>query len=426
MNLALMLLAFLVLLLIGVPIAYSIGGSGIVYLILKDPLFLMTFPQRIWSGTNSFMLIAMPLFMLAGELMNQGGLSQRLINFSMLLVRPFGGGLAEVNVVTSMIFGGISGSSVADTSAEGSIIIPEMVRQGYPIEFSAGITVATSTMGMIIPPSIPMLMYAMVTGASVGKLFLAGLIPGLLVGIIQLLLTFGISKAKGYRPPRQPFVAKEAIKTAKDGVLAMFMPILIVLTVSTGIATASESAAVVVLYALILGFFLYKELTTKSILAALKKTAIMSSSIMIIGGFTMIFTWIMAVEQVPVMIANFLLTSHVPAFVIFLFLDVLILFLGTFLDVTPCILLVAPILMPVLRQFGMSELQFGAVLIVGLAMGLVTPPVGMCLNVASKISGLSIIAIFKAALPFLICNLIVLLLVTFIPAVSIWLPGLLG
>lgn len=426
MNLAMMFLTFIILLAIGVPIAYSIGGSGIVYLLLKNPIFLMTFPQRIWSGTNSFMLIAMPLFMLAGELMNQGGLSQRLIDFSMLLVRPMHGGLAEVNVVTSMIFGGISGSSVADTSANGSILIPEMVKKGYPVGFSAGLTVASSTMGMIIPPSIPLLMYAMVTGVSVGKLFLAGLIPGLLVGVTQLILSFTISKKAGYRPKHEALTAKEALKTGKDGILAIFMPILIILSVSTGIATASESAAVVVLYALLLGFFLYRELSVKSILAALKKTATMSSSIMIIGGFTMIFTWIMAVEQVPSMIAGFLLTRHIPAFIVFLFFDILILFLGTFLDVTPCILLIAPILMPVLRQFGMSEIQFGAVLILGLAMGLVTPPVGMCLNVASKISGLSIVAIFRAALPFLICNLIVLLLATFVPGISLWLPGLLG
>ena len=173
-----MFATLLVLLGFGVPIAYSIGGAGIVYMLLRDPIFLMTMPQRIWSGTNNFIIIAMPLFMLAGELMNRGGLTKRLINFSMLLVRPFKGGLGEVNVVASMIFGGISGSSVADTSALGSILIPEMEKKGYPKGFSAGITVASSTMGMVIPPSVPMLMYAMVSGASVGKLFLAGLVPG--------------------------------------------------------------------------------------------------------------------------------------------------------------------------------------------------------------------------------------------------------
>lgn len=183
MNLTIMFLVLIVLLAIGTPIAYSVGGAGIVYMLFRDPVFLMTLPQRVWSGTNNFIIIAMPLFMLAGELMNRGGLTKRLIDFSMLLVRPFRGGLGEVNVVASMIFGGISGSSVADTSALGSILIPEMMRKGYPRGFSAGITVASSTMGMIIPPSVPMLMYAMVSGASVGRLFLAGLIPGTLVGV---------------------------------------------------------------------------------------------------------------------------------------------------------------------------------------------------------------------------------------------------
>jgi tripartite ATP-independent transporter DctM subunit len=208
--------------------------------------------------------------------------------------------------------------------------------------------------------------------------------------------------------------------------LAMLMPLLIVISVSMGVATASESAGIAVLYAVILGFLVYRELKIKDLATAFKKTAIMSSSIMIIGGFTMIFTWILAVEQVPAMIARFLLSSHISPLVVFILLDVLILVVGTFLDVTPCILLLAPILLPVMRQFGMHELQFGAVLIVGLAIGLVTPPIGMCLNVANKICGLSIMEIFKSALPFIICNIIVLLLVTLIPSVSLWLPGLIG
>lgn len=190
MQLSIMFIALIIFLVIGVPIAFAIGGSGIIYMLLTNPSFLLTFPQRVWSGTDSFIIIAMPLFMLTGELMNHSGLTRRLIDFSMLLVKPFRGGLGEVNVVASMIFGGISGSSVADTSALGSILIPDMVKKGYPKGFSAGITVASSTIGMIIPPSVPMLMYAMISGASVGKLFLAGLIPGILVGLTQLVLTY--------------------------------------------------------------------------------------------------------------------------------------------------------------------------------------------------------------------------------------------
>jgi tripartite ATP-independent transporter DctM subunit len=426
MNLAIMFIVLIILLIIGVPIAYSVGAAGIVYMILRDPVFLMQIPSRIWSGTNNFIIIAMPLFMLAGEIMNRGGLTKRLIDFSMLIVRPFKGGLGEVNVVASMIFGGISGSSVADTSALGSILIPQMVKKGYPLGFSAGITVASSTMGMIIPPSVPMLMYAMVSGASVGKLFLAGLVPGVLVGATQIVLTYVISKKKGYHPRHERISAKEIFKITKDGTLAMLMPLMVVLTVTLGIATASESAGVVVLYALVLGFFVYREFKVKDLFGALKKTAIMSSSIMIIGGFTMIFTWILAVERVPMAIAGFLSSSGIPAWAVFLLLDVLILVVGTFLDVTPCILLLGPILLPVMRQFGMNELQFGAVLIVGLAIGLVTPPVGMCLNVANKICKMPIIEIFKSALPFIVCNVIVLVLVTMVPWVSLWLPGLLG
>lgn len=425
MNLIIMFVALVALILLGVPIAYSLGGSGILYLLLDNPSFLMSFPQRVWSGADSFILIAMPLFMLSGELMNHGGLTKRLVDFSLLLVKPIKGGLAEVNVVASMIFGGITGSSVADTSALGSILIPDMVKKGYPRGFTTGVTVASSTMGMIIPPSIPMLMFAMVSGVSVGKLFMAGLIPGLMIGIFQLVYTWIVSQKRGYHDLERYSEKKTNGQIAKDGILAILMPVMILVTVSAGIATASESAAIAVLYALILDFFVYKELSAKTLWSSLKKTAIMTASIMIIGGFTMIFTWILAVEQIPNQIASFLLGSNIPSWVIFLFLDILILFLGTFLDVVPCILLIAPILMPVMVQLGMSELQFGIILVVGLAIGLVTPPVGMCLNVASKISGESIVEVFKDALPFLACNLIVLLLVTFIPGLSLWLPSIL-
>ncbi len=425
MSLAIMLISMFVLIILSVPIAYSLGASGLIYLLLENPIFLATLPQRVWSGTNSFVIIAMPLFILAGELMNRGGLTKRLINFSLLTVKPIRGGLGEVNVVASMIFGGISGSSVADTSALGSVLIPNMIKKGYSIGFATGITVASSTMGMIIPPSVPMLMYAMISGASVGKLFLAGLVPGILIGVTQLILVYIISAKKGYHPEREKITGHEIIKTSRDGILAIIMPVVIVLSVSTGVATASESAGIAVLYSLILGFFLYKELKPKDMPKILKKTVMMSSSIMIIVGFSMIFTWILAVEQIPAMVANFIMELEIHRFWIFLFIDILILFIGTFVDVVPTLLLLCPILIPVMNFFGIGELQFGAMMITGCAIGLVTPPVGMCLNAATKICGLPITQIFKSALPFIICNLIVLLLVTFVPAISTWLPSLL-
>ena len=424
MNLIILFASLVFFILIGVPIGYSLGGAGILYFLADNPSFLMMLPQRVFSGLNSYILIAMPLFMLSGELMNHGGLTKRLINFALLICKPFRGGLGEVNVVASMIFGGITGSSVADTSALGSILIPDMNKQGYSNEFSTGVTVASSTVGMIIPPSIPMLMFAMVSGVSVGKLFMGGVIPGILIGLFQLAVVWIVSEKRGYHKIEAKIDGGRK-KVVIDGLVALLMPVMILVFTTFGITTASESAAVAVVYALVVGAFVYRELKWKHIWAALKKTAIMTATIMIIGGFTNIFTYILAIKQVPQAIANFILGSSIPTWVIFILFDLLILVLGTFLDVVPCILLIAPILMPVMSQLGMNEITFGMVLVVGLAIGLVTPPVGMCLNVGSKISGMSIVDVFKASAPFLICNLCVLMLVTFVPFVSLWIPSLL-
>ena len=424
MNLIVLFVSLIAFILIGVPIGYALGGAGILYFLTDNPSFLMMIPQRVFSGLNSYILIAMPLFMLSGELMNHGGLTKRLINFALLICKPFRGGLGEVNVVASMIFGGITGSSVADTSALGSILIPDMNKQGYSNEFSTGVTVASSTVGMIIPPSIPMLMFAMVSGVSVGKLFMGGVIPGILIGLFQLAVVWIVSEKRGYHKIEAKIDGGRK-KVVIDGLVALLMPVMILVFTTFGITTASESAAVAVVYALVVGAFVYRELKWKHIWAALKKTAIMTATIMIIGGFTNIFTYILAIKQVPQAIASFILGSSIPTWVIFILFDLLILVLGTFLDVVPCILLIAPILMPVMSQLGMNEITFGMVLVVGLAIGLVTPPVGMCLNVGSKISGMSIVDVFKASAPFLICNLCVLLLVTFVPFVSLWIPSLL-
>jgi len=423
MDLIILFVALIVFILIGVPIGYALGGAGIISFLVGNPSFLMTVPQRVFSGLNSYILIAMPLFMLSGELMNHGGLTKRLINFALLICKPFRGGLGEVNVVASMIFGGITGSSVADTSALGSILIPDMIEQGYSKDFSTGVTVASSTVGMIIPPSIPMLMFAMVSGVSVGKLFMGGVIPGILIGVFQLIVVWVVSEKRGYHKIEAKVEGGKG-KVIIDGLISMLMPVMILVFTTFGITTASESAAVAVVYAFIVGMLVYKELKWEHIVAALKKTAIMTATIMIIGGFTNIFTYILAIKQVPLAIATFILESNIPTWVIFILFDILVLVLGTFLDVVPCILLIAPILMPVMSQLGMNEITFGMILVVGLAIGLVTPPVGMCLNVGSKISGMSITDVFKASAPFLICNLCVLLLVTFVPFVSLLIPSL--
>jgi len=424
MPVELLIGTFFILIAIGVPIAFALGGASLLYLGIFRPELTSIVPMRIWSGTNSFLMIALPLFILAGELMNRGGVTKRIVDFCGYVVRPIKGGLGEVNVIASMIFGGISGSSVADTSAIGSVLIPQMIEKGYPKQAAVGITVASSTMGMIIPPSVPMLLYAMISGESVGALFLAGAIPGLLIGVSQIILVYIISKKNHYHPKYLKFDKKHFGHTMRDGSLAILMPVLIVLSISFGVATPTEVAGIAVLYAILLGFLLYRELKAKDLLQVVKRAFLSSSSIMIIIGFSMIFSWILVIEKVPQLIANFFLGLDIHRFWILLILDIIILIVGTFIDVTPALLLIVPILMPVMEGIGINGLQFGAIMIVGIAVGLVTPPVGMCLNAASKISKMEITEIFRGALPYLTCNLLILLLVTFIPALSLWLPGL--
>ena len=424
MIILLVLLIFFAVL--GVPLAFAIGASCVTYIVTNAPTFLSMVPQRVWNGAYSELMIAMPLFMLAGELMNTGGITKRIINFCMQILRPFHGGLGEVNIVASMIFGGISGSSVADTSALGSILIPAMQEQGYPPEASAGITVASSTMGMIIPPSTPMIVYSMISGASVGALFMAGAVPGILIGLTQLILVFWISHKKRWHPKRGKFDGKQFAHDILAGIPALAMPLFIIVCVSGGVCTASESAGVAVLYSLLVGFFIYRELTWKAVWEALKKTLISSSSIMLIIGFTTIFTWVLTMQQVPLIVAGFFMDLNMPAWCIALVFDVLILIIGTFIDVSPAILLLTPILLPVMEAYGFSSLQFGAMMITGLAIGLVTPPVGMCLNACNKINRMPIIQIFKGALPFVVCNVIVLVAISVWPTLTTWLPLLLG
>ena len=426
MAIVFLLLGLIVFAAIGVPLAFSIGASCITYLSAARPMFLSMMPQRIWNGVYSELMIAMPLFMLAGELMNTGGITKRIINFCMELLRPIRGGLGEVNIVASMIFGGISGSSVADTSALGSILIPAMEKEGYPPDASAGITVASSTMGMIIPPSTPMVVYAMISGASIGALFMAGAVPGILIGLTQLVLVYIISQRKGWHPERTAFNSKRFFKAILSGVPALLMPLFIIVCVSGGICTASESAGVAVLYSLLVGFFVYRELTWKDVWNALKKTLISSSSIMIIIGFTSIFTWVLTIQKVPDMVASFFMGMNMPAWGIALMFDVLILIIGTFIDVSPAILMLTPIMLPVMQSYGFTALQFGAMLITGLAIGLVTPPVGMCLNACNKINRMPVIDIFKGALPYVTCNILVLIAISLFPVLTTWLPAIMG
>ncbi|MCK4782912.1 MAG: TRAP transporter large permease [Desulfobacteraceae bacterium] len=413
------------LLLLGIPIAYSLGLSGSLYFLIHRPELLSILPQRLFSGMDSYLMIALPLFVFMGLLMNQGGLTGRLIDFSMIFVGRLRGGLGLVNVMASMIFGGISGSSVSDTASVGAVLIPEMEKKGYTPQFASGITVASSTMGMIIPPSIPMVIYAFVAAESVGKLFLGGLIPGLMIGIFMMSITLVISMWKRYPVEEMKLSLGEIAIRTRRGVPALFMPVFVVGAVVIGIATATEAAGIGALYALLIGIFLYRGLKLRVLPSLLKEAILTSANVMIIIAFSTLYIWILALEHIPEMVAHLIMGLDLPLFLILLVIACIILFLGTFIDVSPAILLLTPVFLPALEALGISPIQFGAILISGLAVGLVTPPVGMCLNVASAISKLEIGTIFRAAMPFLFANVVTLIIVTLVPAVSTWLPALL-
>ncbi len=420
-----LLLSLVILLVLGIPIGYSLGISSFFYFVFVHPDLLSILPQRLYAGMDSYSMIALPLFILMGHLMNECGITRRLINFAQLFVGRIRGGLGLVNVIASMIFGGISGSSVSDTASIGAVLIPEMKKKGYSLELATGITVASSTMGMIIPPSIPVVIYALVAEASVGKLFLGTAIPGFMIGIIMFLITAVVSVIKRLPKEEVSLTRADITDTIKRSILALIMPVCVVGAVVFGIATPTESAGVGVFYALIVGLLIFRNLKLRQIPPLIRKAIKTSANVMIIIALSKLYIWILALEYVPQTLAVFISGLSVPGFVILLLVDLVILIIGTFIDVSPAILLLTPVFLPAMESIGVDAIQFGAILITALAVGLVTPPVGMCLNVGSAISGLGIGRIFKGALPFLLANIVTLVLISFVKPLTLWLPGLL-
>lgn len=409
----------------GLPIAYGLGLSAVLYFVTYHPELILVIPQRVYSGMDSELMLALPLYVLMGAMMNRGGLTARLIDFSLLLVGRLRGGLGMVCVVSSMIISGISGSSVADAASIGSVLIPEMEKRGYSREYAAGITVAATTNGMIIPPSIPMVIFAFMAMESVGKLFLSTAIPGLILGLVQMAINGIISAKRNYPVEDIRFTVPEVLSRLRNGILPLLMPVFVIGAVVIGLTTATEAAGVGVFYAFLVGTLFYHGLKPRHIPPMLRESIMSSANVMIITAFSGLYTWILALEKAPDRVAALVLGLDLPLWVILLVLDVIILAVGFFVDVAPAIILLTPVFMPAMKALGVSPIQFGAILIVGMAVGLVTPPVGMCLNVVSTMTKLDIVTIFRASIPFLIADVIVLLLVTFVPAVSLWLPALL-
>ncbi|AOT70714.1 TRAP transporter large permease [Geosporobacter ferrireducens] len=416
--------SFIILIFVGVPVAFSLGLSSVLYLIMMDiPLSIAA--QKMYAGIDSFVLICIPGFILAGNLMNTGGITKRIIEFSNAVLGFIRGGLGLANVAASMLFAGISGTALADTASIGGILIPAMVEEGYEPDFSSAVTASSSTVGPIIPPSLPMIIAGTLTGISVGKLFLAGAIPGLLLGLSLMGVSYFISVKRNHpKGERKPF--SFIVKSFYGAFWAIFMTILILYGILGGVFTPTEASIIAVVYAVIVGKFIYKELKFRDIPRVIIESMRMTASIMILVGFANVFAWIMASEQIPQLIARTILSISTNKIIVILMINILLLFVGTFMETIAALVILFPVLLPVAISVGMDPIQFGVMSVLNLVIGLTTPPVGVCLFVAASIGKISLAQATKAILPFLLVSLIILALVSYVPAISLFLPSLMA
>ncbi|MEA5033354.1 MAG: TRAP transporter large permease [Sphaerochaeta sp.] len=417
------LICFVLMIILGAPIAFSLGISSVAYVIYNPDLSMLFIVQKMFTGTDSFPLLAIPFFILAGNLMNMGGVTRKLLNFCNLLVGHWRGGLASVSIVGSMIFAGISGSSVADASGLGSILIPAMNDSGYDKEYSVAINATSSTVGILIPPSIPMVLLASIANASVRDMFFSTAVAGVMIGLGMLVLNAFISKRKQY--PRNERVKLQDI----PGILfysipALIMPAIIILGIIFGVVTATEAAVLAVVYSLVVGKFVYRELTLKTVYEAMKETVIQTAVVLFIIATASILSGILSYLLLPQALAVWAVNSLQSKTLILAFIAILALFTGLFIDVTPALILLGAIFAPVATAAGISMLHFGTVLVTALAIGLFTPPVGTTLIISSYIAKTSIADGFRYCLPFMALMLGILLLLVLFPIFSVGLPTL--
>jgi tripartite ATP-independent transporter DctM subunit len=419
---AILFISFILLIFLGVPVAFSLGLSSLLYLFLTDiPLTII--PQKMFSGLNSFVLLCIPGFILAGNLMNAGGITDRIIQFANNLFGHIRGGLGLANVGSSMGFAGISGTALADTASIGAILIPAMKKEGYGSGFSAAVTASSSTVGPIIPPSLPMIIVGTLASVSIGDLFLAGAVPGIMLGLGLMIPTYIISVKRNY-PKGERKSLKEIFESFMGAFWALLMTFIIMWGILGGYFTPTEASIVSVLYALVIGIFVYKELPFKKIPGIMLSTMRSTASIMLLVGFANLFGWIMVSEQIPQMVADGILGISDNPIVVILLINLLLLFVGTFMETIAALVILFPVLLPVAMSVGMDPVQFGVMMVLNLVIGLVTPPVGVCLFVASQIGKVSIGKTAKELIPFIGVSLAVLMLVAFVPQVSLYLPSL--
>lgn len=417
-----------VLLLAGIPIAVALGISSICAIlpIMDTSVAVLTGAQRIFSGISIFSLLAIPFFILAGNIMNKGGIAVRIINLAKVLTGRMPGALAETNVLANMLFGSISGSGTAAASAMGSIIGPIEKEEGYDPNFSAAANIATAPTGLLIPPSNVMITFSLVSGGtSVAALFMAGYLPGILWGLACMIVIFFIARKRGYRS-NVTYKAKEKWNIFVQALPCLLLVVIVIGGIITGIFTATEGAVVAVVYSLLLSLFVYKSIKVKDLMPILKDSAEMTGIIIFLIGVSSIMSWVMSFTNIPEAVSTGLLSVSNNKIVILLIINVILLVVGTFMDMTPACLIFTPIFLPVCQELGMHTIHFGIMMIFNLCIGTITPPVGTTLFVGVKVGGVKIETVMKQLLIYFAAIFVVLMMVTYIPQISLWLPGLMG
>lgn len=419
---AVLMLVFVGCLVLRFPIAFSLGLSCLAYLLLAG-IPLVVVPMKMYSGIDVFVLLSVPGFILAGNLMNHGGLTEKIIAFCNRLLGHIRGGLALGNIGASMLFAGISGTAVSDTSSIGSVMIPAMKKEGYDPGFSCAITAASSTVGPIIPPSVPMIIAATLSGLSVGKLFLAGAVPGLMLGAGLMAVSYGISVRKNYpKYPKSTF--KQIARGLVDTFWALLMTLIILFGIIGGVFTPTEASVIAVVYALLVGKIVYKKLNFKNLQVIILDSMKTSASLMVLIGFANLFGWILITERLPQLISAGILEVTQNKYLVLLLINLLLIVVGTFMETLAALLILFPILLKVAVTVGVDPVHFAVIAVLNLIIGLTTPPVGVCLFVAASIGKISIGKVSIAILPFLAVSLLVLILVTLFPDLSLFLPQL--
>lgn len=418
---------FLTFLLIGLPVFFGmLAAPGILLMLNGQERDLTLLYRNLYNGMDSFPLMAIPFFMLAGELMNRGGITLRLVEFAQALMGHFRGGLAHVNILSSMLFAGLSGSAVADTSALGSMLIPAMEKQGYTRRFAAAITAASSVIGPIIPPSGIMIIYAYVMGESVAALFLAGIVPGILVGV-GLMIAVKVMADRYDFPiaaPRQSWGQRG--QASLKAFFPLMTPVIILGGILGGVFTPTEAAAVAAVYALVISLFVLRTMKIAELPDVLGRAALTSAVVLLLVGAAMSFKTVISLSQTPQMMADWILTLTADPLILLLMINLFLFVVGMFLDAGPAIIILAPILGPVFTGMGVDSVHFAIIMCVNLTVGLATPPMGLVLFVASAVSGEKVMTIARAILPFLLVEVLVIFLITYVPAISLTIPRLTG